>query len=73
MVHPNHDLVRHLVRHLATRWGWFAWRTQELADSVDVLSYVVSTTATATNQVGYLAPLRSLSSFAPPHRRRSVA
>eukprot|EP00985_Skeletonema_marinoi_P004423 scaffold1938_cov125-Skeletonema_marinoi.AAC.1 len=32
-----------------------------------------STTATATNQVGYLAPLRYLSSFAPPHRRRSVA
>lgn len=31
-----------------------------------------STTATATNQVGYLAPLRSLSSFAPPHRRRGV-
>jgi len=31
-----------------------------------------STAAKATNQVGYFAPLRSLSSFAPLHRRRSA-
>eukprot|EP00984_Skeletonema_dohrnii_P028946 scaffold19211_cov77-Skeletonema_dohrnii-CCMP3373.AAC.1 len=62
-----------MILHGSPHHDLFAWRTQELADSVDVLSYVVSTTATATNQVGYLAPLRSLSSFAPPHRRRSVA